>query len=322
MREDILDELRNEYENRRYEDEMLHSRKVAEIMERIPEIGRLTERRQQLIRNALRGILDGNAKAENIPAEMEKLNQQIGDILEKNGMARNSLEPVYRCPVCEDKGYTGEPVRTMCSCMKIRYQEKLRKAIGLENDHGETFDTFDESILSEENLPGKDYSQRALTVMVRDRCKQWAATYPDNEIRNILLMGQTGLGKSFLMHAMAEKLIERGQDVLMISAYRFLEIARAGYFNNSMDEMKELVDADVLLLDDLGSEPLMQNITVEQLFVLVNERQRRGKATVISTNLNKAEFRERYTERITSRLMDARQSVVLTLMGADVRMRK
>ena len=322
MREEILNELRSEYEWQREQNDRLHSEKVAEAMKRCPELGELLNQRQQLIQNALRGILRGNAKTADIPAEMEKLNRAIGDTLERNGLGRNSLEPVYRCTICEDKGYTGEPIRSMCSCMKKRYQEKLRKAIGLENNGCERFDTFDEKILPEENLPGKSYSQRALTVMVRDKCRLWADTYPDNDIRNVLLMGQTGLGKSFLMHAMADRLIERGEDVLMISAYRFLEMARTGYFNNSADELSELMDADILLLDDLGSEPLMQNITVEQLFNLINERQSRGKATVISTNLNKTEFCERYTERIASRLMDARQSMTLTLMGDDVRMRK
>ena len=41
----------------------------------------------------------------------------------------------------------------------------------------------------------------------------------------------------------------------------------------------------LLLIDDLGTEPLMENITVTQLFNLLNERQNRGKHTVISTNL-------------------------------------
>lgn len=322
MREEILNELRTEYERQREQNDRMHSAKLAEAMKCCPELRGLLDQRQQLIQNALRGILRGNAKTADIPAEMEKLNRKIGDTLEENGLKRNALEPVYRCAICEDKGYTGEPVRSMCSCMKKRYQEKLRRTIGLENNGGETFDTFDEKILPAENLPGKTYSQRALTVMIRDKCRQWADTYPENEIRSILLMGQTGLGKSFLMHAMADKLIERGADVLMISAYRFLEMARTGYFNNSTDEMSELMNAEILMLDDLGSEPLMQNITVEQLFNLINERQSRGKATVISTNLNKNEFRERYTERIASRLMDARQSMTLTLMGDDVRMRK
>ena len=66
------------------------------------------------------------------------------------------------------------------------------------------------------------------------------------------------------------------------------------------------MNAEVLMIDDLGSEPLMQNVTVEQLFNLLNERQNKGLSTVISTNLEMSKFRERYTERIASRLRDSR----------------
>ena len=76
---------------------------------------------------------------------------------------------------------------------------------------------------------------------------------------------------------------------------------------------------EVLMIDDLGSEPLMQNVTVEQLFNLLNERQNRNLATVISTNLDMAKFRERYTERIASRLRDSRCCKVLNLLGRDIR---
>ena len=63
----------------------------------------------------------------------------------------------------------------------------------------------------------------------------------------------------------------------------------------------------------------MQNVTVEQLFNLLNERQNRGLSTVISTNLEMAKFRERYTERIASRLRDNRSCKVINLLGKDIR---
>ena len=62
----------------------------------------------------------------------------------------------------------------------------------------------------------------------------------------------------------------------------------------------------------------MQNVTVEQLFNLLNERQNRGLSTVISTNLDMAKFRERYTERIASRIRDSRCKI-LNLLGKDIR---
>ena len=117
---------------------------------------------------------------------------------------------------------------------------------------------------------------------------------------------------------MAERLIERDVNVLIISAFRMLEMLRKAYFEND-GGTTELTEAEVLMIDDLGSEPLMQNVTVEQLFNLLNERQNRQLATVISTNLDMARFRERYTERIASRLRDSRCCKVLNLIGRDIR---
>ena len=171
-------------------------------------------------------------------------------------------------------------------------------------------------------FPHQPISQRQCMGMLRDICEEYADTYPHARTPDLLLMGQSGLGKTFLMHAMAKRLLDRGLNVLMLSAYRFLDIARKAYFSNNTGELDTLMETDVLMLDDLGSEPLMENITIVQLFNLINERQTSGKGTVISTNLNTTELQSRYTERIASRLLDPRQCTLLQFLGDDVRRRK
>ena len=63
----------------------------------------------------------------------------------------------------------------------------------------------------------------------------------------------------------------------------------------------------------------MQNITITQLFNLLNERQVSGLHTVISTNLYTSELKARYTERITSRLSDPTNWQKVSLTGEDIR---
>ncbi len=77
----------------------------------------------------------------------------------------------------------------------------------------------------------------------------------------------------------------------------------------------------LLLIDDLGTEPLWENITLEQLFALIEYRMTHNKSTVFSTNLTLENLRERYTRRILSRLLDQRLSLVLQFQGQDVRLR-
>ena len=135
----------------------------------------------------------------------------------------------------------------------------------------------------------------------------------------MLLMGQSGLGKTYLMHAMAKRLLDRGLNVLMMSAYRFLDVARKAYFTGQSNELDGLMASDVLLLDDLGSEfttPFVQ----AALYELINTRLVEGKHTVISSNLNLGAIRQRYTPQVASRLEG--EYLSLPFFGQDIRQLK
>ena len=318
MREDLLNELEAEYEQIRSANEQEEARRREKIRLENPGIYALVQEREELVFGTLRDILNGEAKTEDLPERMEKLSAEIRDKLVAEGYPADYLAPVYRCPLCKDTGRTGELIKEPCSCLKKAYQKKLRESIGLSSAKKESFETFDLTVYPDEKIPGQDFTQREIMKMYRVICEKWANEYPDSVYRDLVLTGSTGLGKTFLLRAMAERLIERNMNVLIISAYRMLEILRKSYFEND-EGAEELLEAEVLMIDDLGSEPLMQNVTVEQLFYLLNERQSRNLSTVISTNLDMAKLRERYTERIASRLRDNRTCKVMNLLGKDIR---
>ncbi len=320
MREELLNELEAEYAARRAENEREEMLRAAEIRDKYPEIQRLKDRRQELVRSGIRRIGSGAAADTTVPMseQMETLNREIRAGLKAAGLPEDYLSPVYRCPLCHDTGYTGEPIRERCSCMKEAYRQKLSKKIGLAGGKAETFETFDLSIIPDVPEEGQRFTQRQLSGGIRDLCEEWADRYPNGKRHTIVLSGKSGLGKTFLMHAMAQRLAERGFNVLMISAFQFLQTARKSFFEND-EGMDELIDAPILMLDDVGSEPLMKNITIEALFNLINERQNRGLSTVLSTNLTMEEFRERYSERIASRITDSRTCELFVLRGKDLR---
>lgn len=319
MRNAILRELQTEYEQQRMRNDQENRRRLAEVTEKCPEIGQVLEARQGMIYAGLRGILDGKTQGDDLPKRMDVMNTRLAQLLGQHGYPENYLEPVYRCPRCKDTGYVGEPVKDMCDCLRAAFNARLYQQVGLGEKASQTFESFDLNVFPDEKVEGQPFTQRQLMDMLRRQCQHWADSYPKAETSDLLLMGQSGLGKTFLMHAMAKRLLDRGFNVLMMSAYRFLDIARKAYFSGQMSELDGLMEADVLFLDDLGSEPLMENITIVQLFNLINERQTAGRATVISTNLNLRELRERYTERVASRLTDKRQCTQMVFMGRDIR---
>lgn len=322
MRNAILRQLQTEYEELRARNAQEEDRRRSEVFAACPEVAALMEERENMIFSGVRSILSGSGSTGDMTARMAVINGRITALLGQHGFAEDYLDPVYRCRKCRDTGYCGEPVKDMCDCLRGAFYARLYRQVGL-NERGEqSFETFDPTVFSDKLIEGQPVSQRQLMSIYRDECQAWADNYPNAATSDLLLSGQSGLGKTFLMHAMAKRLLDRGYNVLLLSAYRFMDIARKAHFSGGhTDEMDSLMDTDVLMIDDLGSEPLMENITIVQLFNLINERQIHGKGTVFSTNLTNKELQARYTERITSRLLDSRQCKQLRFMGDDVRRR-
>ena len=318
MRSEILRELHSEYEQQRMQNMRVEDARRMQAVQACPEIGALLEERQSMIFRSLRGILDGAVAASDLPLRMEVINGRISTLLQEKGFAADWLDPVYRCPKCKDSGYVGEPVREMCDCLRGAFFSRLYKRVGLAEAQEQSFEKFDLNVFSDKPMAGMPFSQRQEMAMIRKECLHFVDGYP-HTAGTVLMTGKSGLGKTFLMHAMAKRLLDRGFNVLMVSAYRFLDTARKAYFTGRSEELDSLMDTDVLLLDDLGSEPLMENNTIVQLFNLINERQTAGKGLIISTNLTETELRERYTERIASRLTDKRQCTIIKFHGDDIR---
>ena len=104
MRDAILQELHAEYEQRQQANQRENERRRREAENACPEIGEVLDARQNLIFGALRGILEGRASADHLPQQMEVLNKRVASLLRQHGFAEDYLNPVYRCPVCEDTG--------------------------------------------------------------------------------------------------------------------------------------------------------------------------------------------------------------------------
>jgi len=248
---------------------------------------------------------------------MAEMNRRIAQTLEAGGLPADHLQPVYTCPVCRDEGYVYDPSRRMCDCMRQAFNRRLMEENGLAGDLY-TFENFDETVFSNE-ADEQGNSQRKAALSNRNTCLEYANSFPKTATRDLLLMGKSGLGKTFLLQCIAHRVAQRGYLPTYTSAYRLFELARKAYIENDSEILAPMMDAQLLLIDDLGTEPLMNNVTVTQLFNLLNERQMAGRHTVISTNLTVTELRERYTERVASRLLDATGCRRMVFIGKDVR---
>ena len=80
-----------------------------------------------------------------------------------------------------------------------------------------------------------------------------------------------------------------------------------------------IADCELLIIDDLGTE-LNNSMTNAELFRCLDERLKKGQATLISTNLSLNELRDTYADRIASRIISEYQ--IIRFYGPDIRIRK
>lgn len=319
--EQIILQLQQEYQNRREENLRLFEQRQEEACALCPGLAQLIQQRHAAVMRGVRATLLAQRKdpsaVQSLPQLMKELNAQIAQKLAQAGLPADHLQPVYTCAQCRDEGYLYDPSRRMCDCMRKEFNRRMLLESGVGGEMS-TFERFDESLFSDE-ADEKGLSQRKAATAIRDVCQAYAESFPKTATRDLLLMGKSGLGKTFLLQCIAQRVSQRGHLPTYTSAYRLFETARKAYMENDSDILAPFMNAELLLIDDLGTEPLMNNVTVTQLFNLLNERQMAGRHTVISTNLTMSELKERYTERITSRFLDATGCRRLVFIGADIR---
>ncbi len=324
-RENVLRELLAEYENQRALNRREELRRRQEVSARSPQAARLLGRREEIFYARMRAAFsspeEAHRIADGLEAELDALNRALRAELSRLGLAEDYLQPVYRCAACRDTGYVGEPIHEQCACLRQRVMNRLYQDENLTGLDRENFETFDARVFPDEKLPGSDFTQRAYMLRMREKCEQYADEFPNGPVRNLLMCGKSGLGKTFLMNCIAQRVLERGYTVLRITAYRLVEVMRRYHWNGqdaqTVDEMR---DCGLLLLDDLGTEPMIENVTIEYLYHILNERTIRERHTVVSTNLMPMELQAAYTERVASRLLDKRFTLMLRFAGKDVRL--
>ena len=323
-RENVTREALSALEAQRAANLVEEKRRRAEAEEKSPAISALLAKRQGLFFGGMRGAFASPDKAreisQNMQAEMALINAQLRTALCACDLPEDYLQPVYRCKECRDTGYVGEPVHEMCACLKRAVMNRLYQAEGLQGLERENFSVFDESIFPDEPIEGRKTSQRAFIKKCRQYCEEYAETFAAGEGKGLLLCGRSGLGKTFLMNCVAQRVLERGYSVVVISAYKLIEAMRRYQFGeDSGEQVQDMLACDLLCIDDLGSEPMLRGVTVSSLYHIINERRNANRSTVITTNLDSDLLYEKYDDRIAARLTDPSRMKVIPFVGTDVR---
>lgn len=299
-----------EYSRIRARNESEQERRRQKVYSAVPELKKLDAQKNTLQLKRIGQALDGSAmEMDDILALREKANMLLADA----GFEAKYLDPIYSCTACHDTGTLDNTLR--CNCFKKRVlEDKLDQAKLTDTDV--SFELFDLNVFDDAPMEnGK--SQRDVMQSYKKTMQKYANDYPHCE-PILLLSGATGLGKTYIAKCVMRRVIERGHTAAYYTAYRLFSMFHSHRLGEDVD-LSPVFSVPLLIIDDIGTEPMTRNVTVEYFFDLINERNAANLHTVIVTNLTFDEIKDRYGDRIHSRLMDKNTSMKIIFCGEDIR---
>lgn len=332
MDNNVLNSLLREYEQKKIRAELDLEKRKKSLYISIPELEKIEDEINSFSINHAKNILN-NISSDNFNTKLEELKLEKKRILEKNNIPENYLKPNYECKICKDTGYyLDNNYRTlMCNCLRQRILNISYNKSNLSNLKKENFLTFNENKFSNEVDIAKykvNISPRKNILNIKKNCLNFVENFDDPNTKNLLFIGNTGLGKTFMSNSIANELLQKGKSVLYQTAPVLLETIIDNkmnkYKNPSQDLFyKSVLEADLLIIDDLGTECL-NSMKLSELFTILNTRllnlNSKTTKTIISTNLSIENIFKTYEERIGSRI--AGYYDIYYFFGEDLRFKK
>lgn len=309
------------YEKRQLDNENRLRGRFDEVYKKIPRLQTLDRSISELSVRQARKLLDGDSAALTVlKDDLHLLFEEKRLLLEQAGYPEDYLELSYTCSDCKDTGYIGDE---KCHCFKkaiidfLYTQSNLQEVLEKENFNTLSMEYYSES--HKDPLTGRT-SREAMETALKS-CLEFTRNFR-KDFRNLLIYGDTGVGKTFLTHCIAKELLEQTFSVIYFTASRLFDIFAKKQFDKDEAaalDYEHIYDCDLLIIDDLGTE-FSNAFTTSQLFVCLNERLLRKKAVIISTNLSLDDLNTLYSERVFSRITSA--YTVLRMTGDDIRIQK
>ncbi|MEG0307891.1 MAG: ATP-binding protein [Clostridium sp.] len=292
----------------------------SEVKERIPEIDAIEKKIGnfciKLSLSAFQDIPNRDEHLQTLRKTITNLRVKKSELLVSNGYPIDYLDIHYSCNKCKDTGFIGV---SQCSCYKQKLNNLYYKNSDLyavSSEHN--FTNFNMEFYTDKNNGPEKYSPRSNMKKILN-CSLKFITNFDSTYENLLFYGNSGTGKTFLSHCIAKDLIDNGYFVVYKTAEELIKNLRDVRFNNNSTLESHLINCDLLIIDDLGTE-ISSEFSKSELFNLLNTKLLRNKKMLVSTNYSLDELSSIYSERITSRLFG--NFTLCKFYGSDIRLQK
>jgi DNA replication protein DnaC len=267
-----------------------------------------------------------NIQAENMPTSLNP-NRTI--------VCFDPINPDQPCPICAGRGVVRLDVPTedprwgklhRCPNMpnivtQDRY-ERLRKASNMEMFVNKRFENFQ---ISPNSANPTETSSLLSAINQAQSYTEYLLNAQENipmhesiQLPWLILKGSYGTGKTHLAAAIGNEYLQRGGQVLFLTAPDLLDRLRGGYSNPNEtydDTFDRLKEVSLLIVDDLGAEN-PSAWAQEKLFQLLNFRYVSRLFTIITMNMN---VLNQLDPRLQSRLGDVGFVRTISITASDFR---
>jgi len=318
---DIHAGIEGRLENIRRRNRALSERRKSEVLEAIPQIGEIYS---GYINESLawlqKNLNTNNTDNFGLKKRNAETISKISALLSENGYPANYLDPVYECTACSDTGYiTKNGRKTRCGCIGVYASKEIYSEAEFTLPADISFSFFDASLFSGYDSDSKKNKNEYMLSV-----KNLLSSFCQNQKpRNYYIFGKTGTGKTFLMVSMAKALLENMIPSLYITSNTLFKITQEYKASMFSDEKADpylydfIYSTRVLLIDDLGSEPVTPS-RYSELLEILNHRIRKGISTIFASNLSPLDLKKMYDERICSRIIGTFDTIKLP--GDDIRL--
>lgn len=330
---DVYSRIKREYDLKRQAAENALEIRINKFKKENPKYSQLEDKKNDVAIEHAKSILTAKGvekqiAEENLEIKITEIDKEMQKFLKNNGIDKDYMNPTYECNKCKDTGMVvSKDSASYCNCFIQKLVNMTYDQENMSRLQDENFNTFDIGFYAKEADQERykiNISPRENIQNIKKLAEKFCANIKNKSQKNLLFIGNTGTGKTFLSNSIAKKAMDSGYTVLYQTAPVLMDTILDNKFSynkedSSKDKYYRIFDVDVLIIDDLGTETLSNNKFTE-FFNIINTRLLKDKKTVISTNLTLNELGQEYDERIISRLIG--NYIICKFVGEDIRLKK
>lgn len=325
----ILKKLLTEYDSKRMHKLSSLDERKRKLMESSAEYTKLEKDLQAISIESLKSMLstspsEKEEKLKALQEKTDKVSREKEALLKKLNLPEDYLSPNFDCKVCEDTGYVNNE---LCFCIKQKIYDIEYNRANIGNIQNENFDNFNFDLYSDKcdaQAYNSHISPRENMRKIVDISRNFIKNFDSPNEKNLMFLGPTGLGKTFLSNCIAKEILDSGRTVLYQTAPVMLDTIIDSKFKKESNQLIDhILNVDLLVIDDLGTE-VMNTMKFADLFTIINTRLLNQSSkitkTIISTNLDLKGLFNFYDERIGSRIVGNYN--ICRFFGDDIRLKK